>query len=324
MITYLLAIASPTHSVPASLYSNGWTSSSNYKNGKSFYGIPLNVGWDYGGPLFFAHYSFLGFDPRNKKDSFTNYFANNRNHTLINRAYCIANPKHYLGYDSTCWGLTASDDPFGYSAHEPTNDNGTITPSAALSSFPYTPEESMTALKTFYYTYGDKLWGAYGFKDAMNLSNNWFADSYLAIDQGPIIVMIENYRTGLLWKYFMANPEIQPMLNAIGFVADTATGIGNVKKDEVNFKLFGNYPNPFNPSTKIKFSLKSIQDIEISIYDVLGRRVKSVIKERINAGMHEIEWNGKNDLEEQVSSGIYLYLIKVFEKSLTGKMILQK
>jgi exo beta-1,2-glucooligosaccharide sophorohydrolase (non-reducing end) len=222
MITYLLAIASPTHPVPASLYHDGWASSSNYVNGNSYFGIPLYVGWPNGGPLFFAHYSFLGFDPRDKKDAYTNYFINNRNHTLINRAYCIANPHGYPGYDADTWGLTASDSPppFYYSAHEPNNDNGTISPTAALSSMPYTPKESMDALKSFYYEYGGNLWGEYGFKDAFNLYHNWFASSYLAIDQGPIIVMIENFRSQLLWNNFMANSEIQPMLDAIGFVSD--------------------------------------------------------------------------------------------------------
>ncbi|MCX6151204.1 MAG: T9SS type A sorting domain-containing protein [Ignavibacteriales bacterium] len=322
MITYLLAIASPTHAVPPSLFRNGFAGGF-YKNGKSFYGIPLYVGWDYGGPLFFAHYSFLGFDPRGKKDMFTNYFVNNRNHSLINHAYCAANPKHYSGYDANTWGLTASDDPFGYGVHEPTNDNGTITPSAALSSMPYSPEESMNALKSFYFTYGKNLWGAYGFKDAFNLSKNWYADSYLAIDQGPIIVMIENYRSGLLWKNFMANPEIQPMLDAIGFVKDTTTSVENI--DEPNsFKLIGNFPNPFNPATKIKFSLKDAQNIKVIIYDMLGRKIKSFEKGMMTAGLHEIEWNSKSDLEEPVSSGIYLYSINGLEKSLTGKMILQK
>ncbi len=261
MITYLLAIASPTHSIPASLYHDGWASSSNYVNGKSFYGIPLYVGWDYGGPLFFVHYSFLGFDPRFKKDAYTNYFINNRNQSLINQAYCVANPKNFPGYSADTWGLTASDDPFGYAAHEPNNDDGTISPTAALSSMPYTPEQSINALKSFYYSYGDKIWGTYGFTDAFNVKQNWYASSYLAIDEGPIIDMIENYRSQLLWKNFMANPEIQPMLDAIGFVPDsTSTDVNDVQTDNVSYyKLIGNYPNPFNPSTTIKFSIPSLQ-----------------------------------------------------------------
>ncbi|HSL89384.1 MAG TPA: glucoamylase family protein, partial [Ignavibacteriaceae bacterium] len=180
MITYLLAIASPTHSVPASLYYSGWASSNNYYLNQTYYGYKLWVGDSYGGPLFFAHYSFLGFDPRNIRDNYCNYFLNNRNHTLINRAYCIANPLSHTGYGPDTWGLTASDNPWGYSAHEPyTNDNGTIAPTAALSSMPYTPEESISALKNFYRTYYGNLWGEYGFKDAFNLNQNWFASSYI-------------------------------------------------------------------------------------------------------------------------------------------------
>ncbi len=329
MIVYLLAIASPTHSVPASLYLNGWAASSNYKNGKSFYGIPLYVGWNYGGPLFFSHYSFLGFDPRGKKDKFTNYFINNRNHTLINRAYCAANPKHFSGYDENTWGLTASDDPFGYSAHEPTNDNGTITPSAALSSYAYTPEESMAALKSFYYEYGDKIWGAYGFTDAFNVSNNWYADSYIAIDQGPIILMIENQRSELLWKNFMANFEIQPMLDAIGFVTDTtSTGVDENINEVTNFVLHQNYPNPFNPITKIRYtnsvvgansSAKGGSPVRIKVYDILGNEVSTLVDEIKAPGNYEVEFDGRN-----FASGVYYYTLQSGEYKATNKMVLIK
>ena len=141
---------------------------------------------------------------------------------MINRTWCVNNPLHYEGYGPDSWGLTASDDPWGYLAHAPGagTDNGTITPAAAIPSMPYTPVESMSALKNFYRTYGQDLWGEYGFYDAFNLKQNWFASSYLAIDQGPIIDMIENFRSGLLWDRFMRNPEIAPALDAIGFVAD--------------------------------------------------------------------------------------------------------
>jgi hypothetical protein len=218
MIVYLLAIASPTHPVPPSLYYEGWANSPVYENNNTFYGYKQWAGPDYGGPLFFTHYSNLGFDPRNKEDAFCNYFENNRNITLINRSYCIANPKHYAGYDSLVWGLTASDNPWGYGGHRPVdNDNGTITPSAAISAMPYTPKESLATLKHFYYTYGDRLWGEFGFRDAFNLQQNWFAQSYIAIDQGPIIIMIENWRTQLCWKLFMSNNEIKEMLDKVGW-----------------------------------------------------------------------------------------------------------
>jgi hypothetical protein len=326
MICYILAIASPTHPIPASLYHQGWASSPNYLNGNSFYGIPLYVGWDYGGPLFFAHYSFLGFDPRYKKDAYTNYFINNKNHSLIHQAYCSANPKNFPGYDADTWGLTASDDPSGYLAHEPNNDNGTISPTAALSSMPYTPVESMNALKSFYYEYGGSLWGPYGFKDAFNLKENWFASSYLAIDQGPIVVMIENYRTQLLWNNFMANPEIQPALDAIGFVPDsTSVGIeedGALK--DLTFRIIGSYPNPFNPSATIEFSIPTDQIVAVRIYDLLGREVSVLFNDFLESGVHKIKWDGKDNSGNTVSSGIYLYNIRASEKTLSGKMILQK
>ncbi len=326
MITYLLAIASPTHSIPASLYYKGWASGSSYKNGNSFYGIPLYVGWDYGGPLFFVHYSFLGFDPRDKKDIYTNYFINNRNYTLIDYAYCSNNPKNYPGYNSDTWGLTASDNPWGYGAQSPTNDNGTISPTAALSSMPYTPEQSIKALKSFYYVYGDRLWGTYGFFDAFNLSQNWYASSYIAIDEGPIIDMIENYRSQLLWKNFMANPEIQSMLNAIGFVPDSiSTGVNDIETNNTaSYKLIGNYPNPFNPSTIIKFDLPSKLNVEIKVYDTLGREVRKLFKGQLNAGSNEVKWNGRDNYGRSAASGIYLYTLQVNGEILSGKMVLEK
>ncbi len=324
MIVYLLGIASTTHGVPASLFHNGWAASTYYKNSKSFYGYRIWVGWDYGGPLFFQHYSFLGFDPRNKKDIYCNYFNNAKNISLIHRQYSIANPNSYTGYNSNCWGLTASDDPTGYRVHEPTNDNGTITPTAAISSLPYTPQESLEVIKYLYRTYGTNVWGEYGFKDAFNPTQNWFANSYLAIDQGPIIVMIENYRSGLLWNNFMANPEIQPMLNAIGFVPDSTTDV----KDEIqavsDFKLIGNYPNPFNPNTTIVFSLPKSQNIHLTVYNNLGQVVKEITEEELPAGFNEIKWNGDDQLGRSASSGIYFYQIKSADNFLTGKMVLTK
>ena len=219
MITYLLAIASPTHPIPASCYYNGWAGSDDYANGNLYYDFIQPVGPEMGGPLFFTHYSYLGFDPRGKSDVFCNYFDNSRNISLINRAHCIENPCGFAGYNYLVWGLTASFDPWGYTAHSPTNDNGTIAPTAALSAMPYIPIESIATLKEFYYKYGEDLWGPFGFFDAFNLSQDWFASGYVAIDQGPIVIMIENYRTQLCWNLFMANSDIQPMLNAIGWTS---------------------------------------------------------------------------------------------------------
>lgn len=217
LITYVLAASSERYPVSANVYHRGWAQSDFFKNGKTFYNIKLPLGFDYGGPLFFSHYSFLGLSPKGLKDRYADYWEQNTHHTLINRAYCIDNPKKFKGYGENSWGLTASDDHKGYDAHSPTNDNGTITPTAALSAFPYTPEYSMKALRHFYEDLGDKIWGEYGFTDAFNETANWYGKSYLAIDQGPIIVMIENYRTGLLWKLFMSCPEVQTGLKKLDF-----------------------------------------------------------------------------------------------------------
>jgi hypothetical protein len=219
LIMYVLAASGTNYPVSPAVYHRGWAESNFFKNGKEFYGYKLPLGFDYGGPLFFSQYSFLGLDPRGLKDRYADYWEQNRNHTLINRAYCLDNPKKFKGYGENCWGLTASDTYNGYDAHSPTNDNGTITPTAALSAFPYTPEHSMQALKHFYNDLGDKIWSEYGFVDAFNETQNWVAKSHLAIDQGPIIVMIENYRTGLLWKLFMSCPEIQAGLKKLGFTS---------------------------------------------------------------------------------------------------------
>jgi hypothetical protein len=219
MIMYILGESSPNerYQIPSSVYHRGWAVSDFFKNGKEFYGIKLPLGFDYGGPLFFSQYSFLGLDPRGLKDRYADYWEQNKNHTLINYEHCVRNPNKFKGYGPNCWGLTASDAYNGYDAHSPTNDKGTISPTAALSAFPYTPEYSMKALKHFYYDLGDKIWSEYGFVDAFNETQNWYAKSHLAIDQGPIIVMIENYRTGLLWKLFMSCPEIQNGLKKLNF-----------------------------------------------------------------------------------------------------------
>jgi hypothetical protein len=223
LIMYFLAAGSPTHSVPAEVYHQGWARSGGIKNDPNHqqYGYHLslrhNGAGQYGGPLFWSHYSFLGLDPRNLKDDYADYWQHNTNHTLINRQYCIENPKHYKGYGENCWGLTASYSIRGYAAHNPTEDLGVISPTAALSSFPYTPEASMKVVRHLYEDLGDKVFGIYGFYDAFSEQKNWYLPRYLAIDQGPAIVMIENHRTGLLWKLFMSSPEVQVAKTKLGF-----------------------------------------------------------------------------------------------------------
>ena len=234
MIVYLLAIASPTHGVAPELYYTGWAGQSeaarlyrkgwsgssegeHYANRTKYYEIKLAVGVGSGGPLFFAHYSYLGFDPHSLTDLYTNYFANNRNLALINRAYSINNPGKHKGYGADAWGLTASDGPRGYVPEAPDlqDDQGTLAPTGALASFPYTPDASMAAFKHFYRDLGDRAWGIYGPIDAYNLDNDWWSPIYMGLNQAPITVMVENYRTGLLWKLFQSNPEIQSMLKKL-------------------------------------------------------------------------------------------------------------
>jgi hypothetical protein len=217
LITYVLAAASPRYSISTEVYHRGWTQGRAFRNGRTFYGIELPLGPDYGGPLFFAHYSFMGLDPRGLKDEFSDYWEQNIHHALINREHCIRNPHGYEGYSAHCWGLTASDNDEGYSAHAPDNDLGVIAPTAALSSFPYTPEYSMHALRHFYDRLGDRIWGEYGFTDSFSERRNWYAKSNLAIDQGPIIGMIENHRSGLVWRLFMSCPEVRDGLRKLGF-----------------------------------------------------------------------------------------------------------
>lgn len=219
LITYVLAASSTTHPVPKVVYDNGWASNGVMKNGNTYYGYNLPLGPDLGGPLFFSHYSFLGIDPNGLSDAYGNYATQTTNHTLINYNYCKANPKNYYGYSDSVWGLTASDIPNGYTASSPTNDVGVIAPTAALSSIAYTPQESIKALKFFYYVLGDKIWAQYGFRDAFSLNDLWYANSFLAIDQGPIIVMIENYRGRLLWDLFTSCPEVKIGMKALGFTA---------------------------------------------------------------------------------------------------------
>jgi len=223
MIMYVLAASSPTYGIPAEVYHEGWAKGGKIKDSVNAYGYTLklhhNFARELGGPLFWAHYSFLGLDPHGLKDKYADYWENNVNQVLIDRAWCIENPKHFKGYGPDSWGLTASYSVSGYAAHAPgkETDLGVIAPSGALSSMPYTPEYSKQAMVHWYKNYEGKLFGKYGFYDAFSETDNWYPQKYLAIDQGPEVVMMENYRTGLLWKLFMSCPEVQAGLKKLGF-----------------------------------------------------------------------------------------------------------
>jgi len=337
LMPYLLALASPTHPMSINHYTSGWAKNGDIKyTGASKYGHTLSVGNGYGGPLFFTHYSYIGFDPRVKRDLYANYFEHNINQSEINLNYCIENPKDFIGYSENCWGLTASYSipGVGYTAHEPmNNDNGTISPTAALSSMPYTPYASKQAMKYFYRTFKDKLWDKYGFKDAFNLTysskdvnGEWFSNGYLAIDQGPIICMIENYRSELLWNLFMNDPDIKNLFNQYPpyFDSETPTKIIDEKKMGTKFKLEQNYPNPFNPDTIIQYSIPNIDsdlgvNVIIKVYDVQGKEVKTLVNKSANSGLHEIKFDGST-----LTSGIYYYTIESDGFSQAKKMLMIK
>lgn len=223
LIMYVLAASSPTHGVPAEVYHEGWARSGAIKDTVTTFGQTLVLQHHgapkYGGPLFWAHYSYLGLDPRGLKDRYADYGQHNKAHTLINRAWCVENPLKYKGYGPQNWGLTASYSVKGYAAHAPgeKNDLGVISPTAALSSMPYTPEYSMEAMKHWYTNLKDKVWGPYGFYDAFSEKAGWYPKRYLAIDQGPVVVMMENHRSSLLWNLFMSCPEVKHGLRKLGF-----------------------------------------------------------------------------------------------------------
>jgi hypothetical protein len=224
LMTYVLAAGAPRYPISEHIYHRGFATGRDFINGKSWSGIELPLGPAFGGPLFFAHYSFCGLDPRGLKDRYASYWEQNLRHVRINHAHCVANPGHYRGYGEHCWGLTASDDPDGYAVHSPDNDNGTIAPTAALASFPYAPAQAMKALRHFLGAHGERIWRRHGFVDAFCPQRDWYADSHLAIDQGPIILMIENFRTGLLWKLFMSAPEVRTGLRRLGFSSPQLSG----------------------------------------------------------------------------------------------------
>lgn len=225
LIMYVLAASSPNHAVPAEVYHEGWARNGAIKANFDLFGHHVSLDHQGAkgsvGPLFWAQYSYLGLNPKGLKDKYANYWEQNTNHTLIIRDYCVKNPKEYTGYGENAWGLTSSYSIKGYAGHSISEDLGVISPTAAISSIPYTPKESMKVIRHLYEDLGEKVWGPYGFYDAYSETANWYPKRYLGIDQGPAVVMIENYRSGLLWKLFMSSPEVKNGLNKLGFEATT-------------------------------------------------------------------------------------------------------
>lgn len=301
MILYLLALGSPTHSVPVNAWS-GWTSGYTWQTyyGQSYVPFP---------PLFGHQYSHCWVDFRFNRDSYmqshaSTYFENSRRATYAQRSYCIANPGNKIGYGANLWGLTACDDPFGYSAHgapPAQNDNGTIAPTAACASIAFAPELSIPCMEYMYNNFSASLWGPYGFRDAFNLTTGWWDADYLGIDQGPIVIMIENYRNQNIWNRFMQNADVQRGLQRAGFVA--TTDAPNAPTFAANGpSLHGNDPNPFRRATVITYQLKDAGPITLELEDVTGRRLKSLFAGDQSAGTHTFELTSAD-----LPSGVYYY-----------------
>jgi hypothetical protein len=318
MILLIEGIGASSNPLPYQVW-NSWISSYSMQSlyGYSFVTFP---------PLFGHQYSHCWIDFRNIADYYMKvqgitYFENSRRATLANRAYCTANPGHFTAYSDSIWGLTACDGPAGYKARgapPAQSDDGTIAPTAAAGSIPFTPVESITALRTMYNQYNSQLWGQYGLKDAFNITQSWFDTDYIGIDEGPIIIMIENYRTQGVWNRMMQNSTIHTGLIRAGFT--TVTGVDHTGGNEVHdFQLDQNYPNPFNPTTEISFTVPVKSRVSLKVYDMLGRMVSAIVDRQIGAGTYRYSWDGSG-----MPSGIYFYQLNVGTRVETKKMILMR
>ncbi len=300
MILYLLAIGSPTHPILGCSWSS-WTAGYRWEThyGYSYVNFP---------PLFGHQYSHCWVDFRLYNDAYMNahgitYFENSRRATYAQRAYCIANPGGWTGYDANLWGLTASDDPppaplyVAHGAPPAQSDNGTITPTAAISSIAFTPEVVIPVIENLYASYKSQLWGPYGFRDAFNLSVGWFDADVIGIDQGPIAIMIENYRTDRVWSRFMRNPEIASALLQAGFAAVTAVDPPPVT---ARGPMLLAAPNPFIGHTRLHYELAAAGPVRLTVYDVSGRAVARLVQEEQEPGPHEVRLDGAG-----LPSGVY-------------------
>lgn len=319
MIMYVLALGSPTHPVPASVW-QAWTSGYSWEThyGYSYVAFP---------PLFGHQYSHCWIDFRHIVDPYMRakgitYFENSRRATLAARAYCIANPKGFVGYGENVWGITACDGPTGYLARgapPPYNDDGTIAPTAAGGSMAFTPEESIAALRFMYDNYRMSLWSEYGFRDAFNLTVNWWATDVIGIDQGPIIIMIENYRSNKVWRVFMQNPYVQAGLARAGFAPFTSVPHEPTERVPHAVQLYQNYPNPCNSGTMICFELRYPAWVKLGVYDALGRQVSMLVDEACEAGQHRVKFVPPGE-----AGGVYLYRLQTDGFSATRKMVVAK
>ncbi len=302
MILYILAIGSPTHPIPDFTWFT-WTSGYDWLTyyGYTYINFP---------PLFGHQYSHCWIDFRSIQDIYTTskgitYFENSRRATLAQREYCIDNPLGWTGYGPLLWGLTASDDPGGYAAHGAPpawTDNGTITPTAPASSLPFAPEVVIPTLHHLYDSY-PQLWGPYGFKDAFNLTVNWWATDYLGIDQGPIVMMIENHRTASVWERFMTHPDVQLGLSRAGF--GPATTVGPAVPAAESFALAQNFPNPFRGTSGVSFRMPAAGEARLTLYDIAGRQVRVLTEGTRAAGTHRVTLDGRG-----LPAGTYFYRLE--------------
>ena len=304
MILYILALGSPTFPVPEVTWAY-WTSGYQWATyyGQSYVIFP---------PLFGHQYSHCWVDFRAIQDAYMGargitYFENSRRATLAAREYCIDNPGNHIGYGENLWGLTASDDPNGYLAHgapPPQNDNGTITPTAAASSIPFAPEVVVPALQYMYDSYSAQLWSTYGFRDAFNLDFGWFASDYLGIDQGPIIVMIQNHLDGSVWNRFMENPDIQNGLARAGFTSPSGVELPPV--DLPRAIITGNDPNPFRLGTTLTYSLPRTGAVSLGLFTVGGKKVRDLFEGAQAAGDHRYDLDASG-----LESGVYYFVLEL-------------
>ena len=319
-IMYIEGMGSPTYPVDY----RGWNKWMQGYQWQTQYGYQYVVF----PPLFGHQYSHCWIDFRGIQDTFMrahgiDYFENSRRATLAQRAYCAANPGGFAGYSDSLWGITASDDPVVfYQAHgapPAQSDNGTLAPTAPLGSIAFAPDAVIPVIRNLWNNYQSQIWTRYGFRDAFNISRNWWDPQVVGIDEGPIIMMIENYRTGKVWKRFMANPDIQRGLQVAGFQS-TQTGVipGN-PTGPLGFALEQNYPNPFNPSTVINYRVSVAGDVRLTVHDLLGREVADLVNERKTQGSYQVTFNPGD-----VASGMYFYTLHTTTGTITRSMIFEK
>ena len=313
LITYIMAAASPSYPISKEVYTEGWARNGNMVNRRRFYEQNITLAPNWGGPLFFIHYTHLGINPHGLSDQYADYWQEHVNTAEIHHAYSIDNPKNFENYSAENWGLTASDDPYGYTAHQPwTNDNGTISPTAALSSMPYTPEKSMAALKYFYRERGAEFFGKYGPYDAFNDEVDWVSNSYIGIDQGPIAVMIENYRTGLLWNVVMQDEDVQTGLDKLGFEYQISTRVNEIAKDDELLV----YPNPAGNEVNIALpaSFRN-QSFSLKVFNLSGQMIQSKEFQRQNTLLLDCS---------ELQSGYYLIRLQNRDLFLYTRFLIQK